>query len=95
MVIESPVSELENTLAMRILLVLYKEGDMFRSILYNRVAKGTNTARYRVDELLEAGLLTEDVSQFPPLSKRIGLTEKGRRVAEHVAEIERILEADH
>jgi hypothetical protein len=36
--------------------------------------------------------LTEDVSQFPPLSKCIGLTDKGRRVAEHVAEIERILE---
>ena len=64
---------------------------MFRSTLYTRVAKGTNTARYRVDELLEAGLLTEEVSQFPPLSKRIGLTEKGRRVAEHVAAIEEIL----
>lgn len=77
---------------MRILLVLYREGDMFRSILYNHVAKGTNTARYRVDELLEAGLLTEDVSQFPPLSKRIGLTEKGRKVAELVAEMEKVLE---
>ena len=92
MIIESPVSELENTLAMRILLVLLKDGDMFRSILCNRVAKGTNTARLRVDALLEAGLLTEDVSQFPPLSKRIGLTEKGRRVAELVAEMEKILE---
>lgn len=79
-------------MAMRILLVLLREGDMFRSILYNRVAKGVNTARFRVDELLEAGLLTEEVSQFPPLSKRIGLTEKGRKVAEHVAEIEQILE---
>lgn len=88
------MSKLESTMAMRILLVLLREGDMFRSILYNRVAKGVNTARFRVDELLEAGLLTEEVSQFPPLSKRIGLTEKGRKVAEHVAEIERILEAD-
>lgn len=86
------MSKLESTMAMRILLVLLREGDMFRSILYNRVAKGVNTARFRVDELLEAGLLTEEVSQFPPLSKRIGLTEKGRRVAEKIAEIERILE---
>lgn len=86
------MSKLESTMAMRILLVLLREGDMFRSILYNRVAKGVNTARFRVDELLEAGLLTEEVSQFPPLSKRIGLTDKGRRVAEHVAEMERILE---
>lgn len=91
MKIESPVSIFENTLALRILLVLYREGDMFRSTLYNRVAKGTNTARYRVDELLEAGLLTEEVSQFPPLSKRIGLTEKGCRVAEHVVAIEEIM----
>lgn len=77
---------------MRILLVLFKDGEMFRSILYNKVAKGTNTARLRVDALIEAGLLTEQISQFPPLSKRIGLTPKGRKIAELVAEMEKVLE---
>lgn len=88
----SNLAVLESVYAMRILALLLKEGPTFRSILYQRVSRSTNSPKARVDELLEAGLLTEEVSQFPPLSKRIGLTEKGRRVAEKIAEIERILE---
>jgi len=87
----SNISILESVYAMRILMVLLKEGPTFRSILYQRVSRSTNSPKARVDELLEAGLLTEEVSQFPPLSKRIGLTEKGRRVAEHVVTIEEIM----
>lgn len=87
----SNLAVLESVYAMRILALLLKEGPTFRSILYQRVSRSTNSPKARVDELLEAGLLTEDVSQFPPLSKRIGLTEKGRRVAERIAEIEMIL----
>jgi len=90
----SNIAVLESVYAMRILAILLRDGPTFRSILYQKVSKSTNSPKARVDELLEAGLLTEDVSQFPPLSKRIGLTEKGRRVAELVAEMERILEAD-
>lgn len=88
----SNLGVLESVYAMRILALLLKDGPTFRSILYQRVSRSTNSPKSRVDELIEAGLLTEDVSQFPPLSKCIGLTDKGRRVAEHVAEIERILE---
>ena len=87
----SKLEVIENIYSLRILALLFREGSMFRSIIYNRVSKSTNAPKARIDSLLEAGLLTEDVSQFPPLSKRIGLTDKGRRVAEHVAAIEQIL----
>lgn len=89
---DSNLALLENVYSLRILAVLFNEGPMFRSILYNKVSKSTVAPKARVDELLEAGLLTEDVSQFPPLSKRIGLTEKGRKVAELVVEMEKVLE---
>lgn len=89
---DSKLALLESAYALRILAVLYNEGDMFRSILYNRVSKSTVAPKARVDELIQAGLLTEEVSQFPPLSKRIGLTEKGGKIAELVAEMEKVLE---
>lgn len=89
---DSNLALLENVYSLRILAVLFNEGPMFRSILYNKVSKSTVAPKARVDELLEAGLLTEDVSQFPLLSKRIGLTEKGRKVAELVVEMEKVLE---
>ena len=88
---DSNLALMENVYTLRILAVLYKDGPVFRSILYNKVSKSTVAPKARVDELLEAGLLTEEVSQFPPLSKRIGLTPKGRKIAELVAEMEKIL----
>lgn len=88
----SNIGVLESVYAMRILALLLRDGPTFRSIIYQRVSKSTNSPKAHVDELLEAGLLTEDVWQFPPLSKRIGLTEKGRKVAELVAEMEKVLE---
>jgi len=46
---------------------------------------------HRVIELEKLDLIAEEVSDFPPLTKTVSLTEKGRRVAEKVAEIEEIL----
>jgi len=65
---------------------------MFRSILYNKVSKSTTTPMQRVNRLIEIGLLEETLSDFPPVSKTISLSEKGRKVAEKVAEIEELLE---
>lgn len=65
---------------------------MFRSILYNKVSKSTTTPMQRVNRLIEVGLLKETVSEFPPVSKTISLTDKGREVAKRVAEIEELIE---
>jgi len=64
---------------------------MFRSILYNKISKSTIPLVRRVEELKSLGLIHEELSEFAPLSKTVSLTEKGRRVAEKVAEIEEIL----
>ena len=88
---ESPLSELEATYALRILATLHKEGKMFRSILYNKVSKSTKAPQLRVDTLIQIGLIDEAVSELAPFSKTVSLTEKGRKVAEKVAEIEEVL----
>ncbi|MDH7509376.1 MAG: hypothetical protein QHH00_08330 [Methanomassiliicoccales archaeon] len=91
MIYTSPLEILENTYALRILVVLKRKGPLFRSILYNLISKSTGAPRIRVDELIEAGLLEEKISTVPPFTKTVSLTEKGKKVAEKVAEIEEIL----
>jgi DNA-binding MarR family transcriptional regulator len=46
---------------------------------------------YRVAELLEAGLITEVQEDAKPFRKFIELTPEGRKVAEHLTAIEKIL----
>lgn len=87
----SKFAVLERPYAIAILVTIEKEGPHFRSVLYTKVSKSTNAPKNRVDELIEAGLLTEELSKFPPLSKTIDLTAKGRKVAEKLVEIEREL----
>lgn len=88
----SKFSILERPYAIAILVTIMKEGPHFRSALYTKVSKSTNAPKNRVDELIEADLLTEELSKFPPLSKTIDLTPKGRKVAELLAKIEKELE---
>jgi len=76
---------------LRIIAVLKRKGPMFRSILYNTISKSTGAPRARVDDLIKIGILEEKVSETAPLSKTVYLTEKGKKVAEKVIEIEEML----
>lgn len=93
MVVEtSKFSVLERPYAIAILVTILKEGPHLKSVLYARVSRSTNSPKNRVNELVDAGLLTEEISKQSPLSKTIDLTPKGRKIAEKQVEIEKELE---
>jgi len=88
---KSPLNYLEHPYSLRILTTIYREGKILRSILYNKLSKSITPLVRRVNELIELGLIHEELSEFAPISKTLSLTEKGKKVAERVIEIEEIL----
>ncbi len=65
---------------------------MIKGVLASYVAKGTVSVQSRVDELVKLGLITEEREDTRPFRKIVQLTDKGRQVAEKLAEIEGILQ---
>jgi DNA-binding MarR family transcriptional regulator len=45
----------------------------------------------RVNELIAMGLIKETINESAPFTKHVELSEKGRQVAKHVVEIQKIL----
>jgi DNA-binding HxlR family transcriptional regulator len=45
----------------------------------------------RVNELIVLGLIKETITEGAPFTKHVELTEKGKQVAKHVVEIEKML----
>lgn len=82
---------LEATHAIKILIILLREGKMIKGVLASYVAKGTVSVQSRVEELIQLGLVIEEREQQRPFRKFVELTPKGRAVAEKLAEIEEIL----
>jgi DNA-binding HxlR family transcriptional regulator len=86
---------LEGRLAVKILLVLLEETEpIMKGNLLPKVTKGTGTAMARIKELQDAGLVTEEQESQRPFRKIVQLTDKGRQVAEKLAEIEEIMGED-
>jgi DNA-binding HxlR family transcriptional regulator len=86
------LSALEDTYALRILVFLFENGPTFKTVLYSSVSNTVDAPKKRVETLVEIGLLSEDVSRYPPYTKTIDLTSKGRIIAEMLVEIEKELE---
>lgn len=82
---------LEQLYALRIVVTLLKDGPMFKSVLYSKLSKSTNAPQSRVKDLVAAGLIKEKRSRFAPYSITLELTEKGKKVAELVTRIEKLL----
>lgn len=61
---------------------------MTRGALYNMITKANRTVMYRVNTLIEAGLISEVVQVSPPYAKYLELTNKGKKVAECVDDLE-------
>lgn len=92
MVARVPFDEIPDNLSLRILLECLNNGPSVRSVLYARLGKGNQTVQAKLDAMIDSGLLVGRDESTPPKRKWVELTDKGRQVAEKLAEIEEILE---
>ena len=88
----SGIDVLENTHAIRILLVLRDNGSMVKGDLARSIAKGTATVQSRVADLVDSGLVTETRETTKPFRIYVELTPKGREVADLLHEIGALFE---
>ncbi|QLH74971.1 MAG: hypothetical protein HPY73_05650 [Methanomassiliicoccales archaeon] len=86
-----PFAEIPDNISIQILYCLHQNGRMVKSVLYSRLEKSNKTIQPRVDEMVATGLISETIEERPPKRKWVELTEKGRKVAEKLEEIEGIL----
>jgi len=87
------IAELDDTKgALRVLLTLLREGPLSRTKLFERAPIGMQAAYTALDVLDKLGLVKEDKSDGFPGTIINSLTEKGKGVAERVAEIEDMLD---
>jgi DNA-binding HxlR family transcriptional regulator len=82
---------LEERHALRLLFSLYHNGRSQRSSLYSSISRTTTAPMKRVNELIALSLIKETSMENAPFAKHVELTEKGKQVAKHITEIERIL----
>jgi len=88
---EFNVSVLEETHALKILLILSTRGKMVKGELAASVAKGTVAVQSRIESLVSEGLVTETQEKMKPFRKYIELTEKGKKISDFLADIEKIM----
>lgn len=81
---------LEQKHAMKVLVYLL-ENDMYKRELTSKITVGSCSIQSRVEDLAEMELITEEVQKTKPFRKVLSLTDKGRKVAELVKEIENLL----
>ncbi len=88
---DEELAGLEQRHALRMLSCLYANGRFRRSVLYSSIARTTTAPMKRVNELISMGLIKETITDGAPFTKHVELTDKGKRVAKHIVEIEKIL----
>lgn len=81
---------LEDAHAMKILYALAKEGATAKTVLYSSISTSNRTLADRIRDLTDAELIEEIATEKYPY-RALQLTEKGKKVAEHVEAIERLL----
>jgi DNA-binding HxlR family transcriptional regulator len=86
---------LEERHALKLLYFLYNNGRSQRSSLYGAISRTTTAPMKRVNELIALGLVKETAMENAPFTKNVELTEKGKQVAKHVVEIERIFSEEN
>lgn len=86
-------SILEKSKSIEILVALYGENKIFLSELLTKLnTKDTNTINRRIDILQDAGLIKDETEAKFGGRRYIWLTEKGKKVASSLSEIEKIME---
>ncbi|GAI58019.1 unnamed protein product [marine sediment metagenome] len=86
------IGELDETKgALRVLLILHKEGPLSRTKLIGNAAVGKQAVYTALRVLQQLGLVEEERMKGFPNTVLTRLTERGRNVAKRVGEIERIM----
>ncbi len=87
-----PIDELDETGGtLRVLLMLHKEGSISRTELIGNAAMGKQAVYTALRVLQQLGLVEEERRKGFPNTVLTSLTERGRKVAKRVGEIERLL----
>jgi len=82
---------LEQTGSVRIILLLSRRGDVTLTDLRDNVGCSISSIYNALPKLKNAGIIQESLEADFPRRRRISLTAKGKRVAEKLADVERIL----
>jgi len=85
------ITELEQTTALRIILHLYKQNKASRTDLRKNIEASTAAIYNALPKLRKLGLIEEAREGAFPFTVEVTLTEKGKKVASHLFEIEKIL----
>lgn len=85
------ISNLEQTSALRILLYLLEKGKASRTNLRENIAASISAIYNALPKLKNLGLIREEGRKTFPFTVHVLLTPKGRKVAEQLALINKIL----
>ena len=85
------LSELESRATLRILVTLLITGPLSFSELANKVGSSNVTIYNALKRLKKVDLIAEEREEDFPRRRLISLTEKGRKIAKLLVEIEKIL----
>jgi len=85
------ISDLEQTTAIRILLYLLRRDTASRTDLRRDIDASVAAIYNALPKLRKLGLIKEEGKESFPFTIHVSLTEKGKKVAERLAEIDRIL----
>lgn len=86
------LSIIEESHAAKVLVLCLQEGEIAKGIVYQKLQKNTTVLQSRIKQLVDAGLLSEELQKRDGTQARIlTLTPRGRRVAEHLKAIDGIL----
>jgi DNA-binding HxlR family transcriptional regulator len=85
------IAGLEQTTALRILIHLLKAEKASRTELRKNIEASVSAIYNALPKLKRLRLIEEESKETFPFTVEVSLTQKGRRVAEHLARIEAIL----
>jgi len=92
--IHKPVSKMLDEYMIRVLLVLAREDKIPVSIIVERAKSSPNAVYNALRKLIQSGLISEEREEDFPRRRLISLTDRGRKVAELLVEIEKVLIED-
>lgn len=76
---------------LNLILLLFRESPLSKREIVQKLGRSPQAAYGALRVLKELDLIVQVEAQSFPYRKDVSLTEKGRRVAEHLIEVERIL----
>jgi len=85
------IEVLEERYMMQILLALSEQPEVYRGQLYSTLSTGSKTVADKINKLKKLGLVSERVEGKKPIRRYLSLTENGKKIAEDLMALERIV----